>query len=203
MFRTFLSRRWIFSFVVLGAFLALIYLAVEFAFFWVGQNRMEDLHREKTAAAGKWVIEEGTSKRFNGRAFIMATTNSDLIYGDQFYDLSLICYGPGEAGAALVVLVYRVAIVPSGLGAYPLGTGDRVELVMKDGRSGKSLPLIYDAASDAMESHPGGDVARKLFAGPYSKETPLVVHGMGGDVEIVDSTAVENEARRRVLDACS
>jgi hypothetical protein len=205
MIRSFPGRRWIFSIVVAGAVLALFYVGAEFAFDWAERNRMGDLRQEKIAAAGKWVIEEGISNRFDGRPFIMASTNSALIYGDQFYDLSLICYGPGEAGASLLVLVYRVAIIPGGLGAYPLGAGDRVELVMKGGRSGQSLTLEYDAASDALEtrlSRDGRDIPKMMFGGHYGKENPLVVRGMGGDVAFVDGTASENLARGRVLDAC-
>ncbi len=190
----------------MGAVLALVYLGAELAFDRAEENRMDDLRQEKSAAAGKWFVEEGVSKRFDGRAFIMASANSALVDGDHFYDLSLICYDPGEVGALLLVLVYKVAITPHGLFAYPLGAGDRAELVKTGGGSDHSLTLEYDAASEALEislGRDGPDVPEKMFARHYNKDFPLTVRGMDGDVAFVDSTASEHRVRRRVLDACS
>ena len=197
------GRHWIFNFAVVGAILALIYAGAELAFYWAAENRIEDQRLEKTAVAGKWFIEEGASKRFDGRAFIMASASSALVDAIHFYDLSLICYGPGETGASLLVLVYKVAITADGLGAYPLGAGDRAELVRTGGESDYSVTLEYAAASEALETRLGGDGSEKIFAGRYSIEFPLLVRGADGDVAFVDSTESEHRARSRVLNACS
>ena len=200
------DRRWIFNFAVVCAILALVYIGAGFVFDWAGENKLENLRREKSAAAGKWSVEEGVSKRFDGRAFIMASAGSALVDGDHFYDLSIICYSPGEVGASLLVLLYKVAITPDGLGAYPLGTGDRAELVRKGGESDHSVTLEYAAASEALETRldrGGSDVSEKIFAGRYSMDFPLLVRGADGDVAFVDSTESEHRVRSQVLDACS
>ncbi len=200
------GRHWIFNIAVVGAVLALVYFGAELAFNRAEEKRMNTLRQEISAAAGKWFVEEGVSKRFNGRTFIMASANSALVDGDHFYDLSLICYGPGEVGASLLVLVYKVAITPHGLGAYPLGAGDRAELVKTEGRSGHSLTLEYAAASEALETRldrDDPDLPEKMFAGHFSKDFPLTVRGVDGDVAFVDGTAFERQARRRILNACS
>jgi len=206
MIRMLLSRPWIFNIAVVGFVLALVYIGTELTFYWLEENKMEDLRQEKRAAAGKWFVEEGVSKRFGGQAFIMASANSGLVDGDHFYDLSLICYGPGETEASLIILVYKVTITPHGLSAYPLGAGDRAKLVKMGGSIEQSLELRYAAASEALEigfHRDGQDVPEEIFAGRYSKEFPLMIRGMDGNVVFVDRTAVEQRARRRVLDACS
>ncbi len=126
MIRTLLGRPWIFNIAVVGAVLAVIYLGAELVVYWAEGDK-NDLRREKSASAGKWIVEEGVSKRFGGRPFVMASANSALVGGDHFYDLSLICYGPSEAGASLLILLYKVAITSKGLGAYPFGAGEWAE----------------------------------------------------------------------------
>ena len=200
------GRNWIFNFAIVGAILVLVYAGAEFAFDWAAKNRIENLRQEKSAIAGKWFIEEGASRRFDGRAFIMASASSALVDAIHFYDLSLICYGPGETGASLLVLVYKVTITADGLGAYPLGAGDRAELVRTGGEADYSVMLEYAAASEALEIRLGGDGSgdpEKIFAGRYSSESPLLIRAADGGVAFVDSTESGHRTRRQVLDACS
>lgn len=197
------GRHWILNVAAVGAILALVYAGAEFAFYWAAENRMEGLRQEKIAAAGKWVFEEGVSRRFDGRAFIMASTNSALVDGDHYYDLSLLCYAPGKARASLLVLLYKVEITPDGPGAYPLGADDRAELVRTSGGAEYSLTLEFDAASEALETGLKHDISEKIFAGRYGKDFPLLVRGADGDVAFVDSTDTEHWMRRQILDACS
>jgi len=200
------SRHWMFKFAIAGFVLALAYFGAELAFYWAEQTRMDDLRRGKSADAGRWFIEEGVSRRFGGRAFIMASTNSTPDDDNHFYDLSLICYGPGEAGASLLILLYKVTITPHGLGAYPLAAGDRAKLVRTGGGSDQILALEFDAVSEALELHLNLDdpnAWKNMFAEPYSKDLPLMVRSEDGDVAFVDGSASEHRTRQQALDVCS
>ncbi len=202
----FAGRQWIFNLLVMGSLLGIIYLVVEFAFDQGEDHKLDGLRQDIRNSAGKWEFEKGVSARFAGQPFVMASANSPLLGGDHFYDLSLICYHPGEAKASLRVLVYKVTITAQGLTAFPLSSGDSAELIMtRDGMSRK-LKVKYTAASEALEAPVLEDplgFSNGMLGGPFNKEIPLSLHSQDGIVEFIDSSNGENLIRKQALDACS
>ena len=206
MIHLFAGRQWIFNLVVMGSLLGIIYFGVEFAFDQGEAHKVDTLRQDTRDNVGKWNIEKGFSKRFDDQPFIMASANSALLDGDHFYDLSLICYYPGDVKSSLWVLVYKVTITSQGLTAYPLSSGASAELIMTRDGTSRTLKIEYAAASEALEAHVLEDrlkFSNEMFGSYFSKEIPLSLHSKDGTVEFIDSSASENLIRNQILDACS